>query len=129
MDSIQKVLRKKVRAEKFNLKYFWRKFSYCNNWKYFDNLWREAFFIFFLYTKFFEYKYSSNLLIYYIVLIYYKFCYNYEKLMDSIQVLRKKIRAEKFNFSSIFKGNFLIVIIENTLTICEEKLFLYSLCI
>ena len=90
---------------------------------------REALFIFFLYTKFFEYSYSSNLLIYYIVLIFYKFCYNYEKLMDSIQVLRKKIRAEKFNFSSIFKGNFLIVIIENTLTICEEKLFLYSLCI
>ena len=43
--------------------------------------------------------------------------------------IKKKIRAEKFNFSSIFKGNFLIVIIENTLTICEEKLFLYSLCI
>ena len=53
--------------------------------------------------------------------------------MDSIQKVlrnfRKKVRAEKFNFSSIFKRNFLIVIIENTLTICEEKLFLYSLCI
>ena len=81
-----------------------------------NTLKREALFIFSLYTKFFEYRYSFNLLIYYIVLIYYKFCFS----MDSIQVLRNFRKKIVVFLKEIF-------LLRQLNTLKRESLFIFSL--